>query len=1207
MRKSTARFLASLAALVGIVLLASCQFPGGDDYASGSIAISFGDATSKSILPDVSMKVVEYLVEGSGPNGATFSAKTAGGSLVVDKLAFGDWAITAKGLNASGTPVGIGTAATTVRTGQTTNVSVTVRPYEGDGTLSLAVRWNAADLDVPSVEAILKPVAGADIPLAFVLNATKDEATFASAAIPAGYYTLDVKLKDNGITVMGAVEVVRIAKGATSSGVFEFFEVNKPGGTINVEIVADMGDPLDVAMSGLGANLVGTSVMNVNSSVSGGVNAVYVWYLNGESFATGTSCAISGLPDGFYRLDVTAFSADGKRAGSASGSFRAAGAIDLSPYLKIHQIQGATHISPYAGQAVTGIVGVVIAKDPKQFWIQSPVADADPATSEGLLVFTNALPAVSVGDLVVVSGTVKEYGFNNELRLTELATPTVTKTLATGCALPDAVVVGQGGRVPPALVLCDDGSVATGGVFDPENDGLDFWESLENMLVRVNGAVVTGAGTYGEVAVVADGGAGVPAGRRTSRGGVVISEGVYNPEVVLVDTDAAILGLPAPAAKTGDSFGGPIVGVMNYSYGNFLILPTSMPALVPGALPRETSDLTPASDRLTVATFNLENFPRSVDTMTPAQIDAKVADLAQTIVAGLRCPDILVVEEMTDDSYSANNGVVTANANFARLIAAIVAAGGPDTYQFRQIDPENNADGGWAGANIRVGFVYNGARVSFVDIPGGGPTSSVAVTSEGGVLGVSQSPGRISVASFAGSRKPVIGKFVFNGKPVFVIGAHLASKGGDDPLFGINQPPVLTSEVERLVQANALNAFVDEMLAVDPNANIVVGGDLNDFAFSAPVRALQGDALRNLVEELLPLSERYTYVYDGNSQQLDHLIVSPALFGANPLVDVVHRNAEYCDAERHTDHDPVLASFGIAFAGNTMPPAWISGYPAVDVTGETAATVRFKLNEVATLYYALKSDGAAAPTVAELKAGTSMALAAATEGSVAFDSLTADTPYDLYAFAVDADGNEQLGAILVEFRTKAAVVPPPQGLKGLYFSDYGEGGSNNKYLEVRNVSGAAVTLTEADGTPNFFMVLSQNGAALASGMTIYKFPNGMTIADGGLVGVYNSGSVAAIKDKMGAAASFASTVTYFNGNDPVVLVQDLNGNGAFDLGVDAVLDIVGKPGDSNNFAINVGLRRNAAIVTGNGVFDPAEWTQYPQAEVDAGTWYGTHP
>jgi uncharacterized protein len=52
----------------------------------------------------------------------------------------------------------------------------------------------------------------------------------------------------------------------------------------------------------------------------------------------------------------------------------------------------------------------------------------------------------------------------------------------------------------------------------------------------------------------------------------------------------------------------------------------------------------------------------------------------------------------------------------------------------------------------------------------------------------------------------------------------------------------------------------------------------------------------------LPLAERYTYVFEGNSQVLDHILLSPAWAGRVRGYDVVHVNAEYAD--QASDHDP---------------------------------------------------------------------------------------------------------------------------------------------------------------------------------------------------------------------------------------------------------------------------------------------------------------
>lgn len=231
-------------------------------------------------------------------------------------------------------------------------------------------------------------------------------------------------------------------------------------------------------------------------------------------------------------------------------------------------------------------------------------------------------------------------------------------------------------------------------------------------------------------------------------------------------------------------------------------------------------------------------------------------------------------------------------------------AGGP-AYRWRQIDPQNNQDGGQPGGNIRVGFLFNPKRVSFVDRPGGDATTPVQVVKTDGRPALSISPGRIDPAdsAFAGSRKPLAGEFVFKDHTVFVVANHFSSKGGDQPVHGRFQPPNRSSEVARIQQAQAVRAFVDDVLALDSTANVVVAGDINDYQFSPTVGTLtEGGALRALIDSL-PLSERYGYVFEGKSQVLDHILISKEM----RLVefDVVHINAEFHD--QISDHDPLVA------------------------------------------------------------------------------------------------------------------------------------------------------------------------------------------------------------------------------------------------------------------------------------------------------------
>jgi len=162
--------------------------------------------------------------------------------------------------------------------------------------------------------------------------------------------------------------------------------------------------------------------------------------------------------------------------------------------LRIHDIQGAAHRSPLTGQTVVNIPGIVTVRRDNGFYVQEPTPDSDEATSEALFVFTSSAPNVTVGDAVLVSGTVTEFrpggsGGTDNLTVTELTSPTVSVT-SSGNPLPAATIIGTGGRVPPTTIIDDDaaGDVETSGTFDPFTDGIDFYESLECMRVQVNNA-----------------------------------------------------------------------------------------------------------------------------------------------------------------------------------------------------------------------------------------------------------------------------------------------------------------------------------------------------------------------------------------------------------------------------------------------------------------------------------------------------------------------------------------------------------------------------------------------------------------------------------------------------------------------------------------------------------------------------------------------
>jgi hypothetical protein len=549
--------------------------------------------------------------------------------------------------------------------------------------------------------------------------------------------------------------------------------------------------------------------------------------------------------------------------------------------VRIHEIQGATHISPLNGQQVADVPGVVTALTTNGFWLQDPQPDKDPATSEGIFVFTRSKPTMATGDAVTVTGKVSEFrpggAASANLTTTEIDTPVVTTT-AHGAPLPAAAAVR---KTPRTLIENDaSGDAEKSGTFDPGQDGLDHWESLEGMRVEIDDTQVVGPrNSHGEFTVVTR-----DASVRTARGGIVARPNDFNPERLILDDALA----PTPTVDVGDRLPGRNVGVLDYSFGDPKLLLTTTPQVQHGNLPRESARAARKGE-LAMGTANVQN-------LAPSDPPEKLSGIAAEIVQHLASPDLITVEEVQDNSGAKDDGTVAADQTVAKLTAAIKAAGGP-SYEWRSIDPENDKDGGQPGGNIRVGFLYRTDRgLAFVDRPGGTATNSTSVVD--GRL--TYSPGRIDPgnAAWTDSRKPLAGEFTWRGKRVIVVANHWNSKGGDDPLYGRNQPPRLPSEQQRSAQADAVAAFVR---SAGKNANLIVAGDLNCFDFSSQVKTLTRAGLRDL-PATLPLPQRYTYVYEGNSEVLDHILLSSALARQAYDYDVVHLNAEY--AVQASDHDP---------------------------------------------------------------------------------------------------------------------------------------------------------------------------------------------------------------------------------------------------------------------------------------------------------------
>lgn len=380
---------------------------------------------------------------------------------------------------------------------------------------------------------------------------------------------------------------------------------------------------------------------------------------------------------------------------------------------------------------MAGIVtGVRTYGSSKGFWFQDPTPDADPATSEGVFVFTSSTPKVAVGDSVTVTGTVSEYvpggvSTGNQ-SVTEIGKPTVT-VVSSGNAVPAATVVDA--KSVPDLYTPAGDTAASGSVnalpLDPKQYALDYYESLEGMNVQVSDArVVTATDPYAELWVTVK-----PHEHATRRGGSLYgSYTSQNTGRIQVQSLGATADFPA--ANVGDKLTGTTAGPLDYNqFGGYTLVAGQLGTLQKGGLERETTHKQ-ARGELAVATYNVENLDPS---------DATFAAHASAIVNNLQSPDIVSLEEIQDNNGATDDGTVAADQTVNKLIDAIVAAGGPK-YDWRSIDPVNDQDGGEPGGNIRQVFLFNPERVSFTDRAGGDSTTAVGVTKVHGKAQLTASP-----------------------------------------------------------------------------------------------------------------------------------------------------------------------------------------------------------------------------------------------------------------------------------------------------------------------------------------------------------------------------------------------------------------------------------------------------------------------------------
>lgn len=270
--------------------------------------------------------------------------------------------------------------------------------------------------------------------------------------------------------------------------------------------------------------------------------------------------------------------------------------------LSISEIQGAGHISPYEGQLVQ-TEGIVTAVTGNGFYLQNELGDGNPATSDAIFVFTGSTPQILAGDKISLSALVDEFipggASTQNLSITELINADIT-LLGSGFSV-SATIIGENYLLPPTENVDDDALA----LYQPTTDAIDFYESLEAMLLTVKDShAISPLNRFNEVYVLAE--HGDFASGINSRGGITLKSDDYNPERIQIQVDSNLTANFTPEINTGNYLGD-VTGVLSYSFGNFEIRATTPFTVIPGSLQHEITAIQTNKSKLTVASYNVLN------------------------------------------------------------------------------------------------------------------------------------------------------------------------------------------------------------------------------------------------------------------------------------------------------------------------------------------------------------------------------------------------------------------------------------------------------------------------------------------------------------------------------------------------------------------------------------------------------------------------
>ena len=640
-------------------------------------------------------------------------------------------------------------------------------------------------------------------------------------------------------------------------------------------------------------NRMGITITNVTvednlpdnvSSVEGGtiVRSLGTLVDNGEASVTfpvtATNQVDSILNNSYY---VTATEYATPTYGAMATTFVISGS------LQIHDIQGSGHDSPFVGQTVDDISGVVTMLTTSGFYMQDITPDANLDTSEGIYVYLGNAPAVLVGEDVFLSGLVAEYR-----GMTELTTITDLTTYAAGI------------------------TVTATSVSLPVPEGTDL-EPYESMLVIFPQTLTVAQGyfqgQYGQVPL--------SYGRMYNplNGNGLGNTVEYNLRRMIVLDDASTAQYPKPVPyigqdntlRAGDTVAG-VTGVVDYglitsdsSTRFYRLQPTIVPTFT--RVNQRTTAPEEVGGSLKVASMNVLNYfngdgagggfpgPRGAPTYQEF-LRQRTKIITATVTMNADILGLMEIENDGDGSLSA----------IQDLVNGMNAATAPGTYAFIA-EPAPGTD------DIKVAMIYK---------PG-------VVTPVGAAINYRVDDHPVYQSLY--DRPPLAQQFTVNatGQSLFVIVNHFKSKGScpispTDPDAEYGQG---CWNVKRVAQANGLLDLIADLESATGEPDAMIIGDLNSYGVEDPILALTDGGMVNELAVQVAAEERYTYIFDAQSGYLDHALVTASLDEQIRGTTIWHINTDepeiisYLDEGfelysptpyRSSDHDPVLIGLDLS-------------------------------------------------------------------------------------------------------------------------------------------------------------------------------------------------------------------------------------------------------------------------------------------------------